>query len=430
MKILMFYNYNPNYGSGNIAVQLFNELNKKGNTAKLLVNQYDNNYPEGIISMESYFSYWQKKILFKIKKVLKLNEKIITNPKYVFQGVNDQKEYYKTDRIIKKAKIKPDIIILLFPKNFLNSKNISELYSYSNARIYWLMWDMAALTGGCHYAWDCKGYQNICGNCPGLYSSDPFDITFKNFSYKKKYLDKTNIQIVTGSEWQFRQAKKSTLFKENRIHKILSSFNPEIFKPIDKNQLRKKMDISPKKKIIFFGALGISDEYKGIKYLLDSFKILKQLASINECLNNGIVLLIAGNGFEKIKDLLPFEYHYLGVLDNNYGIASAYQAADIFVCPSIEDSGPSMINQSIMCGTPVVCFEMGVALDLVFTGKTGYRAILRDSNDLAQGMYNILNMPSNEYEEMSENCRNLAMELYEPSVNINKWVQILNKNND
>ena len=53
---------------------------------------------------------------------------------------------------------------------------------------------------------------------------------------------------------------------------------------------------------------------------------------------------------------------------------------------SIEDSGPMMINESIMCGTPVVCFDMGVARDLVHTGRTGYRAALRDSSDLAFGI--------------------------------------------
>jgi len=289
---------------------------------------------------------------------------------------------------------------------------------------------MAPLTGGCHYAWECKGYQNNCGNCPGLFSTDPFDITFKNLQYKKKYLDRTDIRIVTGSEWQYRQIKESALFKNYHIHKILTAFNTDIFKPVAKEVIRKKNGIPKEKKIIFFGAYQLFDERKGMKYLLDSFKILKDLLTTNFELNNNILLLIAGTGFDKIKDHLPFEYHNMGMLDNSYGIASAYQAADIFVCPSIEDSGPSMINQSIMCGTPVVCFSMGVALDLVFNGKTGYRAKLKDNKDLAQGMYNILSTPACEYEIMQNNCRQLALDLFQPAVNINNWLQILNSKNE
>ena len=292
------------------------------------------------------------------------------------------------------------------------------------------MYDMAPLTGGCHYAWDCKGYQNNCGNCPGLFSSDPYDITFKNFLYRRNYIDRTDIQIVTGSEWQYRQTKESTLFKNRTIYKILTAVNKDIFKPLVKEDIRKRNVIQYDKKVIFFGAVELDNKRKGMKYLLEAFKILKDLLIMDSEFKNKIFLLIAGNEFDKIKDYLPFEYHSMGMLDNTYGIASAYQAADIFVCPSIEDSGPTMINQSIMCGTPVVCFEMGVALDLVFNGKTGYSAKLKDSKDLAQGMYNILSLPASEYEIMQNNCRQLALDLFQPAVNINNWIQILNSKNE
>ena len=430
MNILLIYTYNPGLVSGVIATDLFKELQKQGHNVKLLVNRYDPSYPEGIVSMETYFLFWKKKILDKIKNKLRLNRKQHTDPKYHFLDLSEQKEYYKTTKILKKANLKPDAIIVLFAKYFINSKNIYELYKKTNAPVYWLMYDMAPLTGGCHYAWECKGYQNNCGNCPGLFSTDPFDITFENLQFKKKYLDRTDIRMVTGSEWQYRQAKESTLFKNYHIHKILTAFNTDIFKPVAKEVIRKKNGIPKEKKIVFFGAHQLFDERKGMKYLLDSFKILKDLLRTNPELNNNILLLIAGNGFDKIKDHLPFEYHNMGMLDNSHGIASAYQAADIFVCPSIEDSGPSMINQSIMCGTPVVCFNMGVALDLVFNGKTGYRSKLRDSKDLAQGMYNILSMPSCEYEIMQNNCRQLALDFFQPAVNINNWLKILNSTDD
>jgi len=68
-----------------------------------------------------------------------------------------------------------------------------------------------------------------------------------------------------------------------------------------------------------------------------------------------------------------------------------------------------MINQSIMCGTPVVSFEMGVAQDLVKDGETGYRAKIKDSVDLAQGIYSILALEPDKYKLLSYKCRKLAM---------------------
>jgi glycosyltransferase involved in cell wall biosynthesis len=144
-------------------------------------------------------------------------------------------------------------------------------------------------------------------------------------------------------------------------------------------------------------------------------------------LESDILLLIAGGGYEEIVELLPFESHYLGYLDNNYGIASAYQAADIFLCPSIEDSGPMMINQSVMSGTPVVSFEMGVSLDLVLTGETGYRAKLKDSSDMASGIFKILKLNSDDYARMSSNCRNLALKLCSPETRMGLLENLLNE---
>jgi glycosyltransferase involved in cell wall biosynthesis len=180
------------------------------------------------------------------------------------------------------------------------------------------------------------------------------------------------------------------------------------------------------KKVVFFGSMGLTDLRKGMLYLIESLKILKEKTRRNNLdLANNILLLAAGNNFEDIADDLPYESLYLGFVDNTFGIASAFQAADVFVCPSIEDSGPMMINQSIMCGIPVVSFEMGIALDLVETGKTGYRAKIKDSDDMAQGIYDILTLESDKYKMLSDNCRKLALTLCSPNVQIENLERII-----
>jgi glycosyltransferase involved in cell wall biosynthesis len=78
-----------------------------------------------------------------------------------------------------------------------------------------------------------------------------------------------------------------------------------------------------------------------------------------------------------------------------------------------------------MCGTPVVSFEMGVASDLVRTGETGYLARIKDSKDLAQGVFNTLMLNRENFDRLSENCRNLALKLCSPQVQINKFENII-----
>jgi len=184
------------------------------------------------------------------------------------------------------------------------------------------------------------------------------------------------------------------------------------------------------KKIIFVGSRSLKLERKGLKFFLEALQILANQSHVNK---DNVVVAIAGKG-TKIETLInkTFQCKHLGFLKGDKMLASAYQAADLFVCPSIEDSGPVMINEAILCGTPVVSFEMGVAPDLVHADKTGYRAALKNSEDLAKGMAYVLDLSSDEAEKMSKQCRKLGMKLYQPRVQVESFKSLfssmLNKN--
>ena len=164
------------------------------------------------------------------------------------------------------------------------------------------------------------------------------------------------------------------------------------------------MSLPLNKKIIFSGAVSFEEKRKGFDQLVKALEILKKDLYTKE----NIHLAIAGNSNIEFEKLLPFPYTMLGYLSHT-DLPKAFQAADVFVSPSIEDAGPMMVNQSIMCGTPVVAFEIGVALDLVHNGDTGYRAKLEDCDDLANGIYSILKKNQEELRIMQKNCRKLGI---------------------
>jgi glycosyltransferase involved in cell wall biosynthesis len=68
---------------------------------------------------------------------------------------------------------------------------------------------------------------------------------------------------------------------------------------------------------------------------------------------------------------------------------------------------------------------MGVSLDLVINGETGYRAKLKDSSDMASGILKILKLNSGEYSKMSINCRNLALKLCSPETRMGALENLL-----
>ena len=121
-----------------------------------------------------------------------------------------------------------------------------------------------------------------------------------------------------------------------------------------------------------------------------------------------------GNTTKSFPNDLPINHTCLGYLDYIL-LAKAFQSSDVFLCTSIEDSGPMMINQSLMCGIPVVSFKMGVSLDLVKNNITGYLAQLKNCHDLAIGLTQILKLNVVESSNMSSNCIRLSDKLLKSS---------------
>ncbi len=424
-NVLILSSPNPYKTAGTVAYNLFKNFTYNGFKTKLLVKAYDKYEEKDVICLDTFYDNFLNRVKKKLKKILtfRSTNTIPNNPDYHILDYDQRKQYYKTKRLLKKIKFKPDAIIFLFPQNFINAKNLFELNKATGAPIYWYLMDSSALTGGCHYSWDCERYKVGCGECPGLYSTDANDQTAMNFKFKYKYLKDTDISVVTGTEWQFEKAKESMLFRNKPIYKTLISIDKEIFKPKSKIEAKKRLEIEPQKKVIFLGAAFLNEKRKGIKIALTALKYLQENKLF---INDEILLVVAGNNLNYVIDDITVNYKYLGVLSNNEPLAEVFQASDVFLCPSIQDSGPMMINQAIMSGTPVVSFEMGAALDLVHKGKTGYRAKNFDYIDFANGIKYILELDHEQYLEMSNNCRKVGISQFSQDAAFQNFEKIIN----
>jgi glycosyltransferase involved in cell wall biosynthesis len=60
--------------------------------------------------------------------------------------------------------------------------------------------------------------------------------------------------------------------------------------------------------------------------------------------------------------------------------------SDCVVVPSVEDTAPLVVTEALMCGTPVVSFQVGVAPDLIVQGKNGFLASTCDATGLAEAV--------------------------------------------
>jgi glycosyltransferase involved in cell wall biosynthesis len=65
---------------------------------------------------------------------------------------------------------------------------------------------------------------------------------------------------------------------------------------------------------------------------------------------------------------------------------AAFQGADVFVCPSVEDGFGLVVTEAMACGLPVVVSDHTGAADLVVPGETGYVVPYNDPGGYARAL--------------------------------------------
>ena len=112
-------------------------------------------------------------------------------------------------------------------------------------------------------------------------------------------------------------------------------------------------------------------------------------------------------------------------------LVKCYQAADTFLNTSYDDAGPSMINQSIMCGTPVICYDNGAALDVIEEGVSGFKVPTGHIEELSNKILKLYNYSIIEKTKLSTSSRQLAMTHNASNIfveNINSIIHDMRKN--
>jgi len=404
LNIVILTAFHPVKVSGGLVYDMYKSLSNEGHSVIVITGLYNQNIN---INADIKSLYSNNKLIRLMQGRWKLLFRHVnkTNFDYYMASVNERQFHCSTKTLLAKITFKPDIIMYTHPHDFLDSKNLFELNKKTGAPIFNIPVDMAAFTGGCHYANSCKRYESECGYCPGLYSGRKQDASYKTLKYKSKYISRTKICLL-ANEWTLRHARKSFLYSSKPCFKLDIVINENLFMPCDKIAMREKHNIPQDKSIILFGASTVIEKRKGIVYLQNALKELSQ--EITEYEKKSIGVVIIGNLQENKEELIPFDNYLLGTIQPEL-LPEIYSLADVYVSPSIQDAGPMMVIQSMMCGTPVVAFEMGNAEDFIINGETGYKAPLYDIEQLKNGIRLLLNKTEEEKKRISENCRNIAI---------------------
>ncbi|MDE6020484.1 MAG: glycosyltransferase [Ruminococcus sp.] len=282
---------------------------------------------------------------------------------YVFFHANEDKPPYDYNKIIEYAKGKFDLIITLFPNDLFNIKSLGEISKKTGIPIFICPPDMYPMTGGCIYFDRCDGYKRDCEYCP-VFKEKRYSQANKNYLIKKEVYQRYDITMLLNT-WMKNAFIKSNLFRNNQLQKIPFVLDENLYRPLNRISCRSEIGI-PNRKIVFL-IRHTSQKRKGNNIAYNALK--KLYDSLEKESKKDIMLLTIG---EIMTEQMPFETKNLGFV-NLDPLIKAYNSADAFLCPSVDDAGPSMINQSIACGTPVVSFNSGTAIDVIENGISGFK---------------------------------------------------------
>jgi glycosyltransferase involved in cell wall biosynthesis len=276
------------------------------------------------------------------------------------------------------------------------------------------MHEMAHFTGGCSYTGGCTRFHKTCGNCPKMERQGERDFSRAGWdrrasAYAHRVLG--NLHFVANSYWLAAEAKKSRLLARLPVSVIHLGLDTNIYRPLNRSFAREVLRVPADQPVVSFAAASVNDERKGMKFLMEALRALPQKPH----------LLTWGRSFPLVQP--DISHRHLGNIDNEHFMALAYNAADVFVMPSLEETFGQTALEAIACGTPVAAFQAGGIPETVRHEQTGLLCPVGDSDALRSNIERLLN-DEGLWRQCSENGPQLARAEFSYEVNAKNYIAL------
>lgn len=289
--------------------------------------------------------------------------------------------------------------------------------------VVWRMSDMWPFTGHCVYSGDCARWKAGCGDCP-LFRQYPFtmkrDTTAMHWRLKDRVYSKSKLVFAAPSQWIQNLAKESPLIGRFPVEHVPNGVETDIFKPLPKEAVRQMWNLPLNAAIIMMSTSVFGDPRKGAKIVREVLEKIK--ASSRE---KNIHFLFYGRRHKPFEADLAgyFPMTATGYVEDKRLLASLYSAADLLLHPSIDENLANSVMESMACGTPVVCFDVGGMSDLIKDGETGYAVAAEDTDALAQRIGQCISDVS-VLARMAASCREQIVDTFSAEKEAQKLVGI------
>ncbi len=270
------------------------------------------------------------------------------------------------------------------------------------------------LSGHCVHHFDCMKWQNHCFDCP--YLDRPFKIlnddTALRFELKKQAIQNSNIYGIVASKWMEEKVKLSPIWAGKKIYKIPFGIDLGLFKPEITSIAKKKLGINPESITFMFRAT--TNLYKGLDIIIAALRNL-------ELKQRGTIITVEEKGL--LNDLNgKYELREYGWLNDDSKLVDLYQACDVFLMPSKQETFGMMAIEAMSCGKVVLAIKNeGSALSEVINSPQCGIAV--DESEYASELQRLVDDPDllREHERKSVDY---AKNNYDKEIYVNRMVKV------
>ena len=318
-----------------------------------------------MVAAKGLLNPWQK-LVWGLGRAIAKAKRFGVNPVGVYDF--DAEANFPAEPIIRHARAhaeKWDLVLVHWSGGFVRPETVREIAQALGARVALWQVDMAHATGGCHSNLGCPKYQAGCGSCPLLASQNPKDVSAIQAERRARIWKELGAVVLAQSGWSARQAKESFTLGGLELRTFPIPLDLTVLKPAaDQLTVRRELGLPVEGRIVLVRALDPGLVYKGFGLFLEA---LKQLDAQGVALH---VAVIGDRGFVP-SGLRHITFTEMGPQRGDAALARAYQAADFFVSPSTNETGPMMAGEAMACGRPLIAYPIGIAPDLIDQGRNG-----------------------------------------------------------
>jgi glycosyltransferase involved in cell wall biosynthesis len=220
---------------------------------------------------------------------------------------------------------------------------------------------MEPITGGCHYAINCRNFTESCTSCPAVRRMFKSKITNNKIQKNKIYSQLDKLYFVFPSKWLLGNFELANSTNDLNTRVIPNPLPKIFFQESNKNNFEENYNSLT----IGFVCRNLNDPIKQFKSVINAIQEFSFLT------NKSLKLIAIGSKFRDLPKRLNFEVSQPGVVSNPLKMRELYAKMDLIISNSLSESFGLTIAEAAACGVPSLVLEGSGSSELILDNKTG-----------------------------------------------------------